>query len=160
MSLYHLTNTEIAERLAHALRAWRISPQGAAMSQVDLAHKSGIGLTPLKRFEKTGAITLRNLVALLRALNLLDGLETLVPEPDAPGPLALLAAEQKKTHRKRAPRTRTPRASTSATRAPRASTSAMGAPRTSTSAASAPGAQPTSTPGTGKAPATPEGRNG
>src|SRR6266446_1278424 len=136
MSLYHLTNTEIAERLAHALRAWRISPQGAAMSQVDLAHKSGIGLTPLKRFEKTGAITLRNLVALLRALNLLDGLETLVPEPDAPGPLALLAAEQKKTHRMRAPR---------------ASTSAAGAPRTST--------QPTSTPGTGKAPATPEGRN-
>jgi hypothetical protein len=152
MSLYHLTNTEIAERLAHALRAWRISPQGAAMSQVDLAHKSGIGLTPLKRFEKTGAITLRNLVALLRALNLLDGLETLVPEPDAPGPLALLAAEQKKTHRKRAPRTSTPRASTSATSAPRASTSATSAPRAST--------PPTSTPGTGKAPATPEDQNG
>jgi hypothetical protein len=152
MSLYHLTNTEIAERLAHALRAWRISPQGAAMSQVDLAHKSGIGLTPLKRFEKTGAITLRNLVALLRALNLLDGLETLVPEPDAPGPLALLAAEQKKTHRKRAPRTSTPRASTSATSAPRASTSATSAPRAST--------PPTSTPGTVKGPATPEDQNG
>jgi len=136
MSLYHLTNTEIAERLAQAMRAWRISPQGAAMSQVDLAHKSGIGLTPLKRFEKTGAITLRNLVALLRALNLLDGLETLVPEPDAPGPLALLAVEQKKTHRKRAPR------------APRASTSAASPSRPST--------QPTSTPGTGKASATPE----
>jgi len=110
------------------------------MSQVDLAHKSGIGLTPLKRFEKTGAITLRNLVALLRALNVLDGLETLIPEPDAPGPLALLAAEQKKTRRKRAPRTSTPRASTSA--------------------ASAPRTQPTSTPGTGKAPSPPEGRNG
>ena len=108
------------------------------MSQVDLAHRSGIGLTPLKRFEKTGAITLRNLVALLRALNLLDGLETLVPEPDAPGPLALLAAEQKKTHRKRAPRTRTPRVSKSATSAPPA----------------------TSAPGTGKAPATLKGPNG
>jgi hypothetical protein len=142
MSLYHLTNTEIAERLAHAIRAWRISPQGAAMSQVDLAHKSGIGLTPLKRFERTGAITLRNLVALLRALNLLDGLETLVPGPDAPGPLALLAAEQKKTHRKRAPRTSTPRASTSATSTPGTST------------------QPTSTPGTSKAPATLKGQNG
>ena len=102
------------------------------MSQVDLAHKSGIGLTPLKRFEKTGAITLRNLVALLRALNLLDGLETLVPEPDAPGPLALLAAEQKKTHRKRAPRTRMRRTNIART----------------------------STPGTSKAPATPDGRNG
>src|SRR5258708_14704980 len=117
MSLYHLTNTEIAERLAQSIKAWRISPQGAALTQVDLGNKSGIGLTPLKRFEKTGAITLRNLVALLRALNLLDGLETLVPAPDAPGPLALLAAEQKKTHRLRAPRTRTPRASTSATSA-------------------------------------------
>jgi hypothetical protein len=111
MSLNHLTNKEIAERLAHAIRRWRISPQGAAMSQVELAHKSGIGLTPLKRFEKTGAITLRNLVALLRALNLLDGLETLIPEPDAPGPLALLAAEQKRTQRKRAPRASTPRTS-------------------------------------------------
>src|SRR5712664_3269943 len=112
MSLYHLTNTEIAERLAHAIRAWRISPQGAAMSQVELAHKSGIGLTPLKRFEKTGAITLRNLVALLRALNLLDGLETLIPEPGAPGPLAMLAAEQTRTQPKRAPRTGTPRTAT------------------------------------------------
>ena len=112
MSLYHLTNTEIAARLAHAIRAWRISPQGAGISQVELAHKSGMGLTPLKRFEKTGAITLRNLVALLRALDLLDGLETLVPEPDAPGPLALLAAEKNRTRRKRAPRRSRPRTST------------------------------------------------
>src|ERR1700685_196949 len=100
----HLTNTEIAQRLAHAIKAWRISPQGAALSQVELAHKSGMGLTPLKRFEKTGAITLRNLVALLRALNLLNGLEALIPAPDDPGPLALLAAEKKRIQRKRAPR--------------------------------------------------------
>jgi hypothetical protein len=106
MSLHHLTNSEIAERLAHAIKTWRISPQGAAMSQVEVAHKSGIGLTPLKRFEKTGAITLRNLVALLRALDLLDGLGTLIPEPDVPGPLALLEAEKKRTRRQRAPRTR------------------------------------------------------
>ena len=104
MNLGHLSNVEVAQRLAHAVKEWRISPQGAALSQVELAHKSGIGLTPLKRFEKTGAITLRNLVALLRALDLLDGLETLVPAPDAPGPLALLAAEQKRSQRKRAPR--------------------------------------------------------
>ena len=74
------------------------------MSQVELARISGVGLTPLKRFEKTGAITLRNLVALLRALNLLDGLETLVPAPEVPGPLALLAAEKQHPQRKRAPR--------------------------------------------------------
>src|ERR1700686_5753703 len=138
MSLYHLTNTEIAERLAHAIRAWRISPQGAAMSQVDLAHKSGIGLTPLKRFEKTGAITLRNLVSLLRALNLLDGLETLVPEPDAPGPLALLAASKKRTPQQRAPRTSTPRTGAPSTSTPRTSAPRTSAPRTSAPRTSTP----------------------
>jgi hypothetical protein len=106
MNLYHLSNTEIAARLAQAIKAWRISPQGAALSQVEVARRSGIGLTPLKRFEKTGAITLRNLVALLRALNLLDGLDALVPAPDVPGPLALLAAEQQRSQRQRAPRVR------------------------------------------------------
>jgi hypothetical protein len=105
MGLQHLTNTEISLRLAQAIHSWRISPEGAGLSQVDLAHKSGIGLTSLKRFEKTGAITLRNLVALLRALDLLDGLETLIPEPGAPGPLALLEAERTKKQRMRAPRT-------------------------------------------------------
>lgn len=105
MSLNHLNNTEIAERLAAAIKAWRISPQGAGLTQVELARRSGIGLTPLKRFEKTGAITLRNLVAILRELKLLDGLENLVPAPDVPGPLALLAAERKRTRRQRAPRT-------------------------------------------------------
>lgn len=105
MTIQHLTNTEISLRLAQSLRAWRISPDGAGLTQVDLARKSGIGLTPLKRFEKTGAITLRNLVALLRALDLLDGLETLIPEPGAPGPLALLEAERSKKQRVRAPRT-------------------------------------------------------
>src|SRR3977135_3805098 len=104
MSLNHLSNTEIAQRLARAIKEWRISPQGAAMSQVQLAHKSGIGLTPLKRFEKTGAITLRNLVALLRALDLLDRLDGLVPAPEVPGPLAILAAEKQRHQRKRAPR--------------------------------------------------------
>jgi hypothetical protein len=104
MTLHHLTNTEIAIRLAHAIKAWRISPQGAALSQVELARKSGMGLTPLKRFEKTGAITLRNLVALMRALDLLDGLDGLVPAPDDPGPLAILAVEKERHQRKRAPR--------------------------------------------------------
>jgi hypothetical protein len=104
MPLHHLSNPEIALRLARAIKAWRISPQGAAISQVELARKSGIGLTPLKRFEKTGAITLRNLVAMLRALNLLDRLDSLIPAPDDPGPLALLAAERQRSQRKRAPR--------------------------------------------------------
>jgi hypothetical protein len=105
MSITHLTDSEIALRLASALRAWRQAPEGAAMTQVALARKSGIGTTPLKRFEKKGAITLRNLIAILRAMGLVDRLEGLVPQPDGPGPLALLEAERaRKKPRQRAPR--------------------------------------------------------
>lgn len=106
MSLYHLTDREIALKLARALREWRMSPRGAAMTQVELARKSGVGLTPLRRFERTGGTTLANLIAIFRGLDLLDRLEELVPDPDTPSPLEILAAEQARLQkqRKRAPR--------------------------------------------------------
>lgn len=108
MDIYQLTNDEVALRLAAAVRAWRISPNGAGLSQTELSQSSGIGLTPLKRFEKTGAITVRNLIAILRAMNLLENIASLVPDPDAPSPLDILAEEQRKARRvrKRAPRQR------------------------------------------------------
>ena len=108
MDIYQLTNDEVALRLAAAVRAWRISPNGAGLSQAELSQSSGIGLTPLKRFEKTGAITVRNLIAILRAMNLLENIASLVPDPDAPSPLDILAEEQRKARRvrKRAPRHR------------------------------------------------------
>ena len=105
MSVYDLTDKEVALRLAKAMRDWRVSPRGASMSQTDLAMKSGVGLTPLKRFEKTGGITLRNLVALLRATELLDRLDALVPSPETPSPLELLETDRARPQpRKRAPR--------------------------------------------------------
>jgi len=105
-NIYHLTDKEIALRLAQSLRGWRVSPQGAAMTQVELSKKSGVGLTPLKRFEKSGGATLTNLVAIFRGLDLLDRLEDLVPDPETPGPLEILAAERAKLkkQRQRAPR--------------------------------------------------------
>ncbi|MDE2259522.1 MAG: helix-turn-helix transcriptional regulator [Betaproteobacteria bacterium] len=104
MDLHHLTDKEIALRLAQALRAWRIAPTGAGMTQAALAEKSGIGLTPLKRFEKTGGITLGNLIAILRALDLLDGIERLVPDPNTPSPLELAEIARAQIRRQRAPR--------------------------------------------------------
>ncbi|HQW21450.1 MAG TPA: hypothetical protein PLI90_12370 [Rhodocyclaceae bacterium] len=106
MDLYQLTNDEVAQRIAAAAKAWRIAPKGAGMSQTALSQLSGIGTTPLKRFEKTGAITLRNLIAILRAMHLLESLDTIIPDPDAPSPLDILAEEQKKAKqaRKRAPK--------------------------------------------------------
>ena len=104
MTIGHLTDSEIALRLARAIRVWRQAPEGAAMTQADLARKSGVSTTSLKRFEKTGAITLRNLIAIMRALGLVDRFEDVVPAPDSPGPLAMLEAERARKQRQRAPR--------------------------------------------------------
>ena len=101
-----LTNREIARRLAHDLRAWRIHPRGAGMTQTELSSRSGVGLTPLKRFEKTGGITLKNLIALLRALNLLDRITGVIPKPAMPSPLELLKADRAARPRTRAPRSK------------------------------------------------------
>jgi hypothetical protein len=101
------TDREIAAALAKRLRQWRIDPKGAAISASELAKRSGMGLTPLRRFEKTGGITLRNLVALMRAMGLLERLENLVPDPDSASPLEILEAERALRPRQRAPR-RTP----------------------------------------------------
>jgi len=104
MNLDHLSDKEIAQHLAQRLRAWRVDPDAAGMTLDELSQRSGMGLTPLKRFEKTGGITLRNLIALMRAMGLLDRLEELVPTSEGPGPLDLLDAERAKPARKRAPR--------------------------------------------------------
>jgi hypothetical protein len=66
-------------------------------------------VTPLKRFEKTGGVTLRNLIGILRGLGLLDHLETLIPAPASPSPMELLTVARKvKPPRQRAPRSRAP----------------------------------------------------
>jgi hypothetical protein len=108
MVFAELSDAEVVLELARAMKKWRIDPAGAGLSQKELSLRSGAGLTPLKRFEKTGNITLRNFVALMRALGLLDRLEDLVPSPAAPGPLELLARERKAGYeaRRRAPRKR------------------------------------------------------
>lgn len=104
MTFNNLSNPEVTQALAERLRSWRVSPQGAGLSQAALAERSGVSLTSIKRFERTGGITLLNLVALMRALGLVANLEELVPDPDGPSPLEILEAEQKRPARQRAPR--------------------------------------------------------
>ena len=106
MALAHLSDSEIVLSLSKALREWRVEPSGAGMTQEELARRSGISLTSLKRFEKTGKITLGNFVSILRGLGLLDRLEALVPERGGPSPLELLERSRaaSSSARARAPR--------------------------------------------------------
>lgn len=72
------------------------------MTQRELAQRSGVGLTPLKRFEATGGTTLNNLIALMRGLGLLTRVSELIPEPSALSPLELL--DQARSHTQRLPK--------------------------------------------------------
>jgi hypothetical protein len=108
IDLRTLSDTEVGLWLAKRLKTWRIDPKGAGLSASELSRRSGMGLTPLRRFEKTGGITLRNLIGLLRAQGLLDRLQELVPEPAGPSPMELLEAQRAVRPRQRAPRSRAP----------------------------------------------------
>jgi transcriptional regulator with XRE-family HTH domain len=86
-----LTNREIALALARRIRGYRV---GMGISQRDLAERGGISLTSLSRFEQTGAITLNNLISVLRSLGVVDRVRELIPEHQSPSPLELLDASR------------------------------------------------------------------
>ena len=51
-----------------------------AIPQEYIANKSGVSLSTIKSFEKDGTISFDNLTRILRVLNLLDNVNSLIPE--------------------------------------------------------------------------------
>ena len=85
--------TELGARLEQArLRG--------GLSQLDLAEAAGVAKRTVERFEGGQPGSTENLMRLLRALDLIERLEALVPEV-APGPMEQLRQRQKR--RQRAP---------------------------------------------------------
>lgn len=95
MHTYSMTNGEISLKIAAAFKQYRVDPRGRNMTQAVLSERSGVSLTSIKRFEKTGHITLSSLLALMRALYLLESAEALIPNIPSPGPLEILAQMEK-----------------------------------------------------------------
>lgn len=53
------------------------------MTQVDLAERSGVPLSTLKRFEQSGEVSLASLLAIAGAMDALDAFGDLFPKPQA-----------------------------------------------------------------------------
>lgn len=96
-SLLFLSETEIAAHIAAQVKAYRLSPRAAHMSQQELADKAGVSVSTIKRFEKTGIITLPNLISLFKSLGLLQNIEALVPAVPEVTPMEALLAKERKT---------------------------------------------------------------
>jgi transcriptional regulator with XRE-family HTH domain len=74
MNLTLMTDTEILEMLASKAREIRIAND---LRQSDLSRKSGVPLSSIRVFERSGTISFVYLVKILRALSLIEELDGL-----------------------------------------------------------------------------------
>lgn len=74
------TPEEVARELAQRARQWRLMRN---WRQATLADRSGVTLASLRRFERTGQVSLKNLLRLAFALGRLDDFRGLLRQPEA-----------------------------------------------------------------------------
>jgi transcriptional regulator with XRE-family HTH domain len=82
--------TDLQVELGRRLRQLRLYRN---IDQRTLAEKAGISLTALQKLEAGRGSSVRTLVRALKALNYLEGIEMLAPEPTV-NPLALLRSRK------------------------------------------------------------------
>ena len=97
-----LTDDAVLKEIGERLERQRIE---AGLTQASLAAQSGVAKRTLERIEAGRSAELVTVLRLLRTLKLVDGVETLVPDPPA-SPIALLKHEGKQRKRVSGPRGR------------------------------------------------------
>lgn len=86
-SSFHLS--EIGDRIAERFKARRLAMN---LPQQELARRSGVPLSTLKRFEREGLISLDALLRLATVLDCIDDFERLAAEPVRTGAAVSLDA--------------------------------------------------------------------
>ena len=98
MTSNYETDSEVARAFGERLRRYRVSERGAAMTQKELAKRTGVSVTAISRLENTGSATMMTVLAVLRVYGKLDALLDVVPDLTAPTPMERL--EQKPRRQK------------------------------------------------------------
>ncbi|HEX8752892.1 MAG TPA: helix-turn-helix transcriptional regulator [Solirubrobacterales bacterium] len=94
------TDQAVLEELGSRLRAARLARN---LSQAELAGEAGVGRVTLQRVEDGRSASMTNLVRILRALDLLEGLDRLLPPP-VPSPVEQLRHRGRQRMRARSSR--------------------------------------------------------
>ena len=95
-TIYGLSNAEIIQSLGSQFRTYRLN---ANLTQKEVAEKAGVSVITIRTFEtgKSTNITMTNLLALLRAIDSLEGVTDMLPEiPISPYQLLRLQSKQRK----------------------------------------------------------------
>lgn len=98
-----LTDDTILTEMGKRLLRRRLDMQ---LTQADLAHQAGVSKRTIERIEDGASAQLDTLIRILRVLELVPGLEQLVP-PAEPGPMELLRNQGKIRQRARKKKRRT-----------------------------------------------------
>lgn len=99
-NIYILTDTELCNRIAAKIKAVRLKQN---MSQAELADKSGVSISTIKRMEDGEVKNFESLIRVLRTLGKLDIFVPLVEEEQlSPNEYYELASKASKPKRKRA----------------------------------------------------------
>lgn len=98
-NIYILTDTELCNRIAAKIKAVRLKQN---MSQAELADKSGVSISTIKRMEDGEVKNFESLIRVLRTLGKLDVFVPLVEEEQlSPNEYYELASKANKPKRKR-----------------------------------------------------------
>lgn len=98
-NIYILTDTELCNRIAAKIKAVRLKQN---MSQAELADKSGVSISTIKRMEDGEVKNFESLIRVLRTLGKLDIFVPLVEEEQlSPNEYYELASKANKPKRKR-----------------------------------------------------------
>ena len=99
-SIYILTDTDLCSRIAAKIKTVRLKQN---MSQAELADKSGVSISTIKRMEDGEVKNFESLIRVLRTLGKLDIFIPLVEEEQlSPNEYYELASKANKPKRKRA----------------------------------------------------------
>ena len=99
-NIYILTDTELCNRIATKIKTVRLKQN---MSQAELADKSGVSISTIKRMEDGEVKNFESLIRVLRTLGKLDIFLPLVEEEQlSPNEYYELASKASKPKRKRA----------------------------------------------------------
>ena len=75
-SLFLLTNLDIRKELGKKIKKYRVE---AGYSQGDLSKKTGVSVHSISNIENGNDFNFDNLVSILRAFNLVDNIDLLIP---------------------------------------------------------------------------------
>lgn len=97
-----MTNAAVLNELGRRLERHRLERN---WTQARMAVEAGVGQATVQRAERGQSVQMTSMIKLLRALDLLAGLDAVIPESIVL-PIAQLEREQRKTRRRRRARAR------------------------------------------------------